>query len=45
VTENPVLIETPGDRASDAREIALLKELRDAPARLSPATSTHTARS
>jgi deoxyribonuclease IV len=28
----PVLIETPGDRASDAREIALLKEIRDAPA-------------
>lgn len=25
----PVLIETPGDRASDARDIALLKELRD----------------
>jgi hypothetical protein len=28
VTENPVLIETPGDRASDAREIALLTEQR-----------------
>jgi deoxyribonuclease-4 len=42
----PVLIETPGDRASDAKEIALLKELRDAPARKSsPATSTKTARS
>jgi hypothetical protein len=41
----PVLIETPGDRASDAKEIALLKELRDAPARKSsPATSTKTAR-
>jgi deoxyribonuclease IV len=46
VQDIPVLIETPGDRASDAREIALLKELRDALARKSsPATNTTAARS
>jgi deoxyribonuclease-4 len=45
VQDIPVLIETPGDRASDAREIALLKELRDAARKSSPATSTTAARS
>jgi deoxyribonuclease IV len=40
----PVLIETPGDRASDAKDISILKDLREHAAGARPAAAGHRAR-